>query len=185
MTISLLPLEASLHTDALQRVYELSPAYWTMYHLAQAPAGQAARDLAAIETEPGRVGLGILVANEPGNPRSGAQLVGLIDFRMHWPDPDTAYIGIVLVAEPFQRQRVATDAWSLLEPWLAAEAGLRVVRLGVEQFNPGALKFFQSLGFVLSGEAQRIRSGKRLVRLLAMQKDLVESPPEGQGLAKS
>ncbi len=176
LSISLLPLDASLHADALQRVYELSPAYWTMYHLAQAPAGQAARDLAAIEEEPGRMGLGIAAANEPGNPQAGAQLVGLIDFRLRWPDPDTAYLGILLVAEPFQRQGVGGDAWALLEPWLADEAGLREVKLGVEQFNPGALRFFQSLGFALTGEAQRIRSGKRMVRLLAMEKEL-----EGSG----
>lgn len=172
LSISLLPLDAPLHADALQRVYELSPAYWAMYHLPQAPAGQSARDLAAIEAEPGRMGLGMLAANEPGKPQAGAQLVGLIDLRLHWPDPDTAYIGIVLVAEPFQRRRVGSNAWALLEPWLAAEGGARAVRLGVEQFNPGALKFFQSLGFTLTGEAQRIRSGKRLVRLLAMEKEL-------------
>ena len=121
------------------------------------------------------MGLGIAAANEPGNPQAGAQLVGLIDFRLHWPDPDTAYIGILLVAEPFQRQRVGSDAWALLQPWLAGEAGLRAVKLGVEQFNPGALRFFQSLGFALTGEAQRIRSGKRLVRLLAMEKELKNS----------
>ena len=174
-SISLLPLDATLHTDALQLVYELSPAYWTMYHLAQAPAGQAARDLAAIEAEPGRIGLGIAAANEPGNAAAGAQLVGLIDLRLHWPDPDSAYLGILLVAEPFQRQRVGSAAWALLEPWLADEAGLRDVKLGVEQFNPGALRFFQSLGFTLTGKAQRIRSGKRLVRLLAMEKELKNS----------
>ena len=174
-SISLLPLDASLHASALQRVYELSPAYWTMYHLAQAPAGQAERDLAAIEDEPGRMGLGIAAANEPGNAEAGAQLVGMIDFRLQWPDPDTAYIGILLVAEPFQRRRVGSEAWALLEPWLAHEANLRAVKLGVEQFNPGALRFFQSLGFSLTGEAQRIRSGKRLVRLLAMEKDLSSS----------
>ena len=174
-SISLLPLDASLHADALQRVYELSPAYWAMYHLAQAPAGQSARDLEAIGAEPGRMGLGIVAANEAGNPEAGAQLVGMIDFRLHWPDPETAYIGILLVAEPFQRQRVGTNAWALLEPWLAAEGGVREAKLGVEQFNPGALRFFQSLGFSLTGEAQRIRSGKRLVRLLAMEKQLESS----------
>ena len=171
-SISLLPLEAELHAEALQRVYELSPAYWAMYHLAQAPEGQAARDLVAVEAEPGRMGLGIAAANEPGNPQAGAQLVGMIDLRVQWPDPDTAYIGIVIVAEPFQRQGVGSSAWALLEPWLAGEAGLRAVKLGVEQFNPGALKFFHTLGFALTGEAQRIRSGKRLVRLLAMEKDV-------------
>lgn len=174
-SISLLPLDTTLHASALQRVYELSPAYWAMYHMAQAPAGQAARDLAAIDDEPGRMGLGIAAANEPGNAAAGAQLVGMIDFRLQWPDPDMAYIGILLVAEPFQRQRVGSEAWALLEPWLADEANLRAVKLGVEQFNPGALRFFQSLGFSLTGEAQRIRSGKRLVRLLAMEKEITRS----------
>ena len=126
------------------------------------------------------MGLGIAAANEPGNAAAGAQLVGMIDFRLHWPDPDMAYIGILLVAEPFQRQRVGSDAWALLEPWLADEANLRAVKLGVEQFNPGALKFFQTLGFSLTGEAQRIRSGKRLVRLLAMEKVL-----KGEELAQA
>ena len=175
LSISLIPLDTSLHADALQRVYELSPAYWAMYHLAQAPAGQSARDLQAIEAEAGRMGLGIVAANEPGNPKAGAQMVGLIDFRLHWPDPETAYIGILMVAEPFQRQQVGASAWALLEPWLAAEGGVREAKLGVEQFNPGALRFFQSLGFTLTGEAQRIRSGKRLVRLLAMEKELNSS----------
>ena len=174
-SVSLIPLDAALHAEALQRVYELSPNYWTMYHLAQAPAGQAARDLAAIEDVPGRMGMGIVAANEPGKPDAGAQLIGLIDLRLHWPDPETAYLGILLVAEPFQRQRVGSNAWALLEPWLAAEGGVNEVKLGVEQFNPGALRFFQSLGFTLTGEAQRIRSGKRLVRLLAMEKTLAPS----------
>ena len=58
LSISLLPLDASLHADALQQVYQLSPAYWAMYHLAQAPAGQAARDLAATEDEAGTYGAG-------------------------------------------------------------------------------------------------------------------------------
>lgn len=170
--VSLLPLELSLHADALQRVYELSPAYWAMYHLAQVPAGQAARDLAAIEKEPDRTALGILMANESSNPQAGAQLVGLIDFRMNWPAPGTVYIGIVLVAQPLQRRGVGSEAWSLLEKWLA-NAGCREVRVGVEQFNIRALKFFQSIGFALNGDAQRIRSGKRLVRLLSMHKVLI------------
>lgn len=170
--VSLLPLDEELHAEALQRVYELTPGYWEMYHLAQAPAGQAARDLAAMASEPGRAGLGILLANEPGNPDAGAQLVGLLDFRMHWPDPNCAYIGIVLVAEPFQRQGIGTAAWHLLADWLGTDADIQTVKLGVEQFNPGGLKFFESLGFALTGQAQRIRSGKRLVRLLAMETTL-------------
>jgi L-amino acid N-acyltransferase YncA len=49
---------------------------------------------------------------------------------------------------------------------------MQTARLGVEQFNPAALKFFESLGFQLTGDSQRIRSGQRFVRVLYMEKDL-------------
>ncbi|RME50291.1 MAG: hypothetical protein D6790_21430, partial [Caldilineae bacterium] len=75
--VSLLPLEASLHSAALQRVYELCPLYWEMYHLPAPPADQAQRDLEAAAADPTRTALGILVPNQPGNPDAGAQLVGL------------------------------------------------------------------------------------------------------------
>ena len=102
--VSLIPLDAQLHSDALQQVYALTPAYWEMYHLPAAPAGQAARDLAAAQEEAGRSALGILLPNRPGDPSAGAQLIGLLDFRLHWPQQGTVYVGLVMVAEPFQRQ---------------------------------------------------------------------------------
>ena len=100
----------------------------------------------------------------------------MLDFRLHWPDQNTAYLGILMVAEPFQRRRVGSDAWALLEPWLTEEAGQHAVKLGVEQFKPPARSNFSNRSaLTLTGEAQRIRSGKRLVRLLAMEKKLTES----------
>lgn len=170
--ISLLPLDPELHTDALQEVYAHAPGYWEMYHLPGAPAGQAQRDLAAVQAEAGRSALGILLPNRPGDPSAGAQLIGLLDFRMHWPEPGTVYVGLVLVAEPFQRQGAASAAWTLLEEWLTGQAGIVRARLTVEQFNPGALHFFQHVGFALTGESRRTKSGQRLMRLLVMEKEL-------------
>ncbi len=175
--VSLIPLDRQLHTEALQQVYALTPAFWAMYQLPGAPAGQAERDLAAVEAEPGRSALGILRPNQPGDPSAGAQLVGLVDFRRHWPDPGGVYVGMVMVAEPFQRQHLATAAWALLEDWLVGQADISVARLSVEQFNTGALRFFQHIGFELTGEARRTKSGQRLVRLLAMEK-IVEKTTE-------
>lgn len=174
--ISLIPLESDYHVESLQRVYELTPDYWEMYRLLAAPAGQAQRDLQSIQAESGRYGLGILLPNQAGNPAAGATLIGLIDFRLHWPESGLAYVGMLMVAAPYQRQGYGKAAWALLEPWLAQEAEIHTVRLGVEQFNPSALKFFQQLGFQLTGESQRVQSGKRFVRLLSMEKSLT-SPP--------
>ena len=171
-SVSLIPLDPNLHTEALQQVYALTPGYWEMYHLPGAPAGQAGRDLAAVQEEAGRTALGILLPNQPGDPAAGAQLIGLLDFRMDWPEPGTVYVGMVMVAEPFQRQGAATAAWALLEEWLAGQAGVATARLTVEQFNSAALRFFQHLGFELTGEARRTKSGQRLVRLLVMEKEI-------------
>ncbi len=176
MTVSLQPLTPELHGPALQRVYELTPSYWALYGLPALPQDQARRDLEAAEKEVNRYALGILLAKEPGNPAAGAQLVGLVDFRLNWPSEKLAYLGMLLVAEPFQRQGIGTEAWRLLEPWLAETARMERVRLGVEQFNPGALRFFQSLDFQLTGKTLRIRSGNKFVRLLLMEKALPREP---------
>ncbi len=174
--VSLIPLDLQYHVETLQRVYDLTPGYWDMYGLPGAPANQALRDLQAMAAENGRYGMGILQPNEAGNPAAGAQLIGLLDFRLQWPEPNLVYVGMVMVAEPFQRQGVGRTAWAVLEPWLAHEAAISTARLGVEQFNPGALKFFQSLGFHLTGDSNRVQSGKRFVRLLYMEKPLSSHP---------
>jgi RimJ/RimL family protein N-acetyltransferase len=100
---------------------------------------------------------------------AGVELIGLIDFRLHWPNEQVVSIGMVMVAEAYQRLGVATQAWQLLNPWLASQGQMQKARLTVEQFNPGALQFFQSLSFTVTGEANRMKVGDKFVRLLAME----------------
>lgn len=180
VTPSLIPLSPELE-PALQRVYEATPSYWAMYHLPGAPAGQAARDLAAMADEVGRSGMGILLPNRMGAPAEGAQLVGLLDFRLEWPEKGVVYIGMLMVADPFQRRGIGSSAWHLLEEWLVTETPTERARLAVEQFNPGALSFFGSLGFELTGEARRMRSGERFVRLLYMEKEFRSAQKSDSG----
>jgi RimJ/RimL family protein N-acetyltransferase len=169
--ISLLPLTSELHGDALQEVYANTPAYWAMYNLPAVPAGQAMRDLREAAETPGRTMMGIIKPIEDGQPAAGGELIGLVDFRLHWPGARMAYIGMILVAEPLQRQGVGTQAWQLLAGWLQAQVGIERVRVGVEQFNVAALPFFQQLGFSMTGESNRVKSGDKLVRLLYMEQE--------------
>jgi ribosomal protein S18 acetylase RimI-like enzyme len=171
-TVSLVPLTLADHAAALQQVYRAVPHYWQMAALSGAPAGQAARDLDAAQATPGRSLLGIVRRLAADDAQAGVEMVGLVDVRLDWPQPQTVYIGMIMVDEPYQRQGIGTQAWRLLAPWLAQSAQMATARLGVEQFNPGALRFFQSLGFTLTGETTRIRSGRRWVRLLFMEQTL-------------
>jgi RimJ/RimL family protein N-acetyltransferase len=181
-TVSLLPLNAADHAEALQAVYRATPRYWQMYHLASSPVGQAERDLEAAAATPGRNIMGIVQRIHAGESidsegvaeieMAQVEMVGVIDFRMHWPDPDVVYIGMIMVAEPYQRQGIGSAAWRLLAPWLSQSAGMTLARAGIEQFNPGGLKFLQSLGFQITGESSRVQSGKRWVRLLYLDQEL-------------
>ncbi len=178
--ISLLPLSAEYHTEALQQVYRATPHYWQMYHLPGSPEGQAARDLEAAQETPGRHLMGIVRRLVADDPAAGVEMVGVVDLRLHWPDPDVVYIGLVMVAEPYQRRGIGSEAWRLLRPWLSHSAKMTTARVGVEQFNPGALKFFQHIGFALTGQTDRIRSGERWVRLLYMEQSLAEPEAEAE-----
>jgi RimJ/RimL family protein N-acetyltransferase len=146
-----------------------------MYHLPGSPAGQAERDLEATAETPGRTMMGIALRVDESDP-AGFEMVGVVDFRMHWPDEDVVYLGMIMVAEAYQRQGIGRAAWRLLAPWLAQSAQMKTARAGVEQFNPGALKFLQSVGFQLTGDTSRVQSGKRWVRLLYMDYDLAQEP---------
>jgi RimJ/RimL family protein N-acetyltransferase len=176
--ISLLPLSAEYHTAALQRVYAATPGYWAMYNFPGCPPDQAANEFAARAETPDRFLLGIVRRIDPLQPEAGVEMIGVIDFRLQWPGEDLAYIGMLMVAEPYQRQAVATQAWSLLKPWLSSSAHIRTVRVGVEQFNMGCLKFWQSAGFTMTGEAARIRVGDKFVRLLYMEQPLAAENPQ-------
>jgi RimJ/RimL family protein N-acetyltransferase len=170
--ITLLPLSPEYHVDALQAVYRATPGYWQMYNLPSSPAGQAARDLQAATETPGRYLLGIVQRLVADDPTAGAELIGLVDLRLDWPAEQVATLGLIMVAEPYQRRGVGAQTWRLLRPWLADTARMARARLAVEQFNTGALHFFTRLGFALTGEARRIEVGGKFVRLLTMELDL-------------
>lgn len=168
--ITLVPLTAAQHCAALQAVYAATPAYWQLFNWPHVPAGQAEHDLTAAQETPGRTLLGIVQRVRTDDPAAGGELIGLVDFRLHWPGQEMVYLGMILVAGPLQRQGIGTQAWFLLEPWLRAQAGMHKARLGVEQFNPAALRFFQHLGFQLTGQTDRYRVNDQFVRLLYMEK---------------
>lgn len=172
-SITLIPLSLAYHGEALQQVYRATPGYWQQYNLPGSPAGQAEHDLRDATATPGRYLLGIVQRMDADDPAAGAELIGLVDVRLDWPAEKVASLGMVMVAEPYQRQGIGAQAWLLLRPWLAHTAQMETVRLGVEQFNTQALQFFASLGFRLTGEARRLRVGDKFVRLLYMEQALI------------
>ncbi len=168
--VSLTPLTVLDHAELVQQVYLETPSFWRMHGLTAAPEGQALRDLREAEETPGRTIMGIVLRLDEENADSGHELVGIVDFRLHWPQESTGYLGILLVAEPYQRRGIGAQTLNLLIPWFSTSAGIVKLRLGVEQYNTDALLFFQRVGFTLTGETSRVQVGDRWVRLLYMEK---------------
>jgi RimJ/RimL family protein N-acetyltransferase len=170
--ITLMPLDRALHTAALQAVYSAVPAYWQLYRRESPPPEHASQELSAAEQTPGRTLLGILRRVDRQDPEAGAELIGVLDFRLHWPTAGVAYVGNLMVVGSLQRRGIASQAWALLKPWLASSASMQEVRTGVEQFNIAALKFWEAQGLTLTGASDRVRVEDRFVRLLYLAADL-------------
>jgi RimJ/RimL family protein N-acetyltransferase len=141
-----------------------------LYHLSGSPSGQAEYDLDQAAATPGRQIMGIVQRLDTEQAGS-VELIGMIDFRQHWPGAHVVTIGMFMVAETLQRQGIGRQAWALLEPWLIQTAKMHKARAGIEQFNPNALRFFLSLGFQLTGQTNRHRVGDKFVRLLYLEKE--------------
>ena len=135
-------LRRLLATDgpALQRLFELAPAYQ-----------------AAVSHEPlsARAAEEALVACPPDLSLSDKYLIGhweqgeltaVIDLLRGYPNPDTAYLGLLLVGEPWQGsgrgQSLYLHACTLARSW-----GATRLRLSVIASNESALSFWLRRGF--------------------------------------
>lgn len=136
-------LRRLLATDgpALQRLFELAPAYQ-----------------AAVSHEPlsARAAEEALVACPPDLSLSDKYLIGhweqgeltaVIDLLRGYPNPDTAYLGLLLVGEPWQGsgrgQSLYLHACTLARSW-----GATRLRLSVIASNESALSFWLHRGFI-------------------------------------
>ncbi len=81
--------------------------------------------------------------------RTDETLIGLAVFEPcgYRGERATAWIALLLLAEPYQRQGYGTEAARLLEEAIFADAKVRRIRLGVLVNNQGALRFWRRVGY--------------------------------------
>lgn len=140
----LVGVEASREDEArLQSCLEAAPAYFLLLDGVTAPPGAAAHLLDEAEADPSRRIL--LLAS-----RRGGRAMGLVDLWLDQPEPGTAHVGLLLLAELHQGQGYGAEAAAALERSLAA-AGYALLRLSVGDENPGARAFWERVGFAPIG----------------------------------
>jgi len=128
---------------ALQACLDGAPDYHQRTGGGPADPGAAAALLDEAEADPLRRVLVLL-------PRRGGPAVGLVDLWLDQPEPGTAHVGLLLLREAVQGQGYGAEASAALERGLAA-AGHGLLRLSVGDENPGALAFWERVGYAPVG----------------------------------
>ena len=130
----------------LQRVLQAAPGYSLLVE-GRPPPAQAAREMFEA-LPPGKAHAGKFVL---GFEDATGTLVGCADLIRGYPEPQVAFIGLLLFAETSQGRGPGPAARRPLET-LARGWGCRALRLAVIETNPRALAFWRREGFV-----QRLR----------------------------
>src|SRR6478735_1990180 len=87
------------------------------------------------------------------------RLVGLLDVVRHWPRRGTLMIGLLLVDGSVARTGVGSAAFAALLDLARTWPDADRLRIGVLTTNTDAMPFWESLGFVATGEVKPYRSG--------------------------
>lgn len=100
------------------------------------------------------------------------QIIGLMDFRLRYPSPETAYLGLLLLIPTMRRQGYGSLAMDIWETWLDRHTPILRVRLGVPAHCRRTLRFYFRRGYHLTGEARRVSVGHMQPRVLFLEKHL-------------
>lgn len=142
-------LDAASPSDLreVQGVHERAPGFSVLVE-GRAPSATAAKDLFAA-LPPGKtyadkfvLGLYSMTAETGG----GTAMIGCADLIRGYPEPDIAFIGLLLFAEAAQGAGYGPRALREIER-LAAGWGCRRLRLAVIETNPRAIAFWRREGF--------------------------------------
>ena len=98
-------------------------------------------------------------------------LVGVLDVIRDFPLAHEWYLGLLMLAPTLRSHRVGDRVYHRLEEWVVAQSGT-AIHLIVDEVNPGALRFWERMGFVVQGMGKRILKGRespfiRMTRALA------------------
>jgi GNAT superfamily N-acetyltransferase len=77
---------------------------------------------------------------------------GFTDVIRHYPDTNTAYLGLFVLAESFQGRGIGRAAYGALETEIAGWPGITRIELSVVAANVPALQFWGQMGFGETGK---------------------------------
>jgi len=115
--------------------------------------------------------------------RASGRMIGVADFVPggYRDQPSRAWVALLLIAEPDQRQGYGTEAHELIDQAIRAAPDAQTIGLGVLINNGPALGFWQRLGYTRAGSTATDGDGREVVLL---QKNC-QARPSRSGEGKS
>lgn len=100
-------------------------------------------------------------------------MIGCADVIRGYPVREKAVIGLLLLAEPWQRRGLGRAFAALVEQAIGAWKEIEMLRVGVAISNPGALAFWRKLGYLETGE---VKSHDSNVEITVLEKPISRRP---------
>jgi len=154
---------------ALQRVLEGAPAYFLTVTGAPPGHAEAQSTFTALPPDKGyddKFVWGLY---------SGDAMIGCADVIRGYPVREKAVIGLLLLAEDWQRRGIGRAFATLVEGRIASWPEIAWFRIGVVASNSGALPFWRMLGYRETGE---VKANPEFVReVIVLEKAVARKPP--------
>jgi len=131
---------------ALQRVLEAAPSYYPA--VTGRPPGHAEAQRTLTALPPDKTNVDKFVWDL----YTGEAMVGCADVIRGYPVREKAVIGLLLLAQPWQRRGLGRAFALLIEQAIGGWPEIEFPRLGVAVSNPGAQAFGHKLGYRETGE---------------------------------
>jgi diamine N-acetyltransferase len=171
---TLRPLAGELHeVAALQCVLDAAPQYAQLITGALPAASEAADTFSILppgKTHDDKFVFGVYLDE---------QMIGCVDLIRGYPDPSTAFLGLLVVAELFQRRGQGSAAYRQLEQVVRGWGTCERVRLAVVGVNEQGIAFWKSVGFAPTGETKPYRDGCVVSELVLFEKPLAPRAADG------
>jgi ribosomal protein S18 acetylase RimI-like enzyme len=101
-------------------------------------------------------------------------MIGVLDAIRDYPRPGEWYLGLLLLAQSLRRHGLGERVYRRLEEWVAASGGTAIHLIVTEQ-SPGALRFWQRMGFEVKGMGKQKLKARENV-FLKMTRSLAPAP---------
>ncbi|PZA08698.1 MULTISPECIES: GNAT family N-acetyltransferase [unclassified Meiothermus] len=125
----------------IHELYQKSPTYFQLIGMEIPTLSDVEREVEALAHDPQR--RCCLIATP--TPKEGRQVVGYLDYKLHYPEAMAATISLLLIAEEHQGQGFGSLALEHLEGLLRGE--VRKLYAVVYGNNPVAQRFWEARGF--------------------------------------